>query len=274
MAAQNMTKVTVAAHRSLDLLSSALGRMAGKFGPIILMYHSIEATSGTPAWKWAVSFEHFREQIDYLVSEGWSFLRFSELGSDQSARTKQIAITFDDAYADTLQAAELLNRLNLPASWFVVSSAMSGQSTWIDAGAPRLPTLRAHQLRELAAIRMEIGAHSRTHRRLAQIELAELDSETKHCKKEIEDALGTQITSFSYPYGSYNPAVVESVRQAGFERACTTDNGTVSSGAERLALPRLAVTADNTLSEFVRKLFLVNDNGGFRGLVRSTRRMI
>jgi peptidoglycan/xylan/chitin deacetylase (PgdA/CDA1 family) len=274
MAAQNMTKFTAAAPGRLDLLSGALGRMAGNFGPIVLMYHSVEATSGTPGWKWAVSIDRFRQQVDYLVSAGWSFLRLSDLGSNRSGRTKQVVITFDDAYANTLQAAEFLNRFNLPASWFVVSSAMSGQSTWTDPGAPSLATLRPHQLRALAVTGMEIGAHSRTHRRLAQIERAELDSETIYCKKEIEDALGEQITSFSYPYGSYNPAVIESVRQAGFKQACTTINGTVSARAERLALPRLAVTANDTISGFVRKLFLVDDDGGLRGLVRSARRML
>jgi peptidoglycan/xylan/chitin deacetylase (PgdA/CDA1 family) len=255
-----------------DYLSNALGRMAGHFGPLILMYHSVEEGSSPPEWQWAVSFRQFREQIDYLISEGWSFMTLDRLRSGRPRLPKQVVITFDDAYVNTLQAADLLNQAGLRASWFVVSSALGGQATWRDQGAPQLPTLRPAQLRELAATGMEVGAHSRTHRRMAEISPTELGSETAACKSEIEDALGRPIASFSYPYGSYNAAVIEAVRQAGYELACTTDNGTANEGAERLVLPRLAITADNTISEFARKLFLVSDFAGIRGLVRSARR--
>src|SRR5262245_42171684 len=117
-----------------DLLSMLMGRMAGHVGPVVLMYHSIEVTSGMPEWRWAVSLDRFREQVDYLVSEGWSFLRLDQLEHDRSRQAKEVVITFDDAYADTLPAANVLASGNLPACWFVVSSALAGQSTWVDQG--------------------------------------------------------------------------------------------------------------------------------------------
>jgi peptidoglycan/xylan/chitin deacetylase (PgdA/CDA1 family) len=255
-----------------NFLSRAVGRMAGHFGPVVLMYHSVEATSGVPSWRWAVSLQRFREQIDYLISEGWSFLRLDGLRCGEAAQSKQVVVTFDDAYSDTLRAAEVLMSGSLTASWFVVSTAMAGKSTWIEENTSQRPTLCPPQLRDLALAGMEIGGHSRTHTRLAQIETSELESETAQCKKEIEDALGGRITSFSYPYGSYNAAVMDAVRRAGFERACTTENGSAFEGGRAFSIRRLAVTADNTLSDFARKLFLLNDHAGIRGLVRSARR--
>jgi len=268
-----MKELTKASTVRPDLMSRAIGKMAGHLGPVVLMYHSIETGCDTPTWRWAVSLQRFREQIDYLASEGWLFRRLDELGSSQPAPRKQVVLTFDDAYADTLQAAEILTAGKHPASWFVVSSAMCGRSTWLDDGARPRATLLPSQLRDLLASGMEIGAHSKTHRRLAEINPAELKDETAQCKTDIEDGLGVRITSFSYPYGSYNPTVVTSVRKAGFERACTTENGSAFFGTGNFGIRRLAVTAEDTLAQFARKLFLLNDDPGIRGLVRSTRRM-
>jgi peptidoglycan/xylan/chitin deacetylase (PgdA/CDA1 family) len=250
-----------------------MGRMAGHMGPVVLTYHSVERTSGTPAWQFAVSLERFREQIGYLLSEGWSFLRLDQLGSGRSANSKQVVITFDDSYTDTLHAAEVLARFGLQASWFVVSGAMCGRCTWVNEGEPQRPTLVHHQLRELAEYGMEIGAHSRTHRRLAQIDPMELDCETAQCKNEIEDAVGKAITSFSYPYSSYDATVIQSVKRAGFERACTTENGTARVDAEKFTLPRLGITGNDTISDFARKIFILNDHPGIKGVVRSARRI-
>ncbi len=268
-----MKDLTEASTVRPDLMSWAIGKMAGRLGPVVLMYHSVEAGGNTPAWRWAVSLQRFREQIDYLTSEGWQFRRLDELNSNDPAPRKQVVLTFDDAYADTLQAAEILTAGKQRASWFVVSSAMCGRSTWLDDGVAPRATLPPSQLRELIASGMEIGAHSKTHRRLAEINPAELKGETAQCKTEIEDSLGVKITSFSYPYGSYNPSVVSSVRQAGFERACTTENGPAFFGTDDFGIRRLTVTADDTLAQFARKLFLLNDDPGIRGLVRSTRRI-
>ncbi len=250
-----------------------MGRLAGRFGTVVLGYHAVEATAARPSWLFSVSLHRFREQIDYLLSEGWSFLRLDEIGSARGSGTKNVVITFDDAYTDTLMAAEVLSRFGLPASWFVVSSAMCGRCTWPTNGGPQGPTLLPHQLRSLAEAGMEIGGHSTSHRPLAQIDPGELVDETTRCKSEIEDAVGHAITSFSYPYGNFDDRVVRQVKAAGFSRACTTANGTVRVGANPFAIPRLGITANDTISDFARKLFVLNDHPGIKGVVRSVRRI-
>ena len=194
----------------------------------------------------------------------------SAVGIDGS----QVVITFDDAYADTLHAADLLGRFNLPATWFVVSSAMVGQCTWFNEEGPKGPTLLGHQLRHLAQCGMEIGGDSRTHRRMAQIQVSELTSETIQCKSEIEDALGCVITSFSYPYGNYDELVVQATIEAGFERACTTENGIARIDTEKFKLRRVGITANDTISDFARKMLILNDHPGAKGVFDSTRRII
>lgn len=249
-----------------------MGKFAGRMGPVVLMYHSVEKGAGTPDWPWAVSLEQFRGQIGYLLSEGWSFSRLDQLNPEAPALAKQVVITFDDAYADTLQAADSLSGAGLSASWFVVSSALAGQSTWQDKDAPRRVTLRPDALRDLIKAGMEIGGHSRTHKRLAEIGAAERIDEITLCKSEIEDALGAEITSFAYPYGNYSLSVADDVARAGFRRACTTENGSAFYDANPFLIRRLGITADCTLSQFARKLVLLNDHPGLRGFVRSARR--
>jgi peptidoglycan/xylan/chitin deacetylase (PgdA/CDA1 family) len=257
-----------------DVFSKALGSLAGHAGSIILMYHSIDASSRIPDWTYAVSIKKFVEQINYLQSTGWSFLRLRDLATGTFTRSKQVVVTFDDAYSDTLHAAEILARKGIVASWFAVSSALQGRSTWVDPDTGTRPTMRPPDLRDLAAAGMEIGAHSATHRRLAEIGTGELSEETVRCKIELENALGFSVSSFSYPYGSYDSRVIEAVRLAGFNRACATDNGAVRESTDFFRLPRLAITAEDTISDFARKIFLVNDDSGFRGAIRTVRRAL
>jgi hypothetical protein len=44
-------------------------------------------------------------------------------------------------------------------------------------------------------------------------------------KKKLEDRFGLPIEHFAYPFGDYNSAVVDVVREAGFKTASTMHRG-------------------------------------------------
>ncbi len=254
-------------------VSRRLSSFAGMRGPVVLMYHSIEKGVGTPDWQWSVSLQRFVEQLDYLADAGWSPATLDDLGNPEVRNDlRRFAITFDDAYEDNLPAYEVLAERGWPATWFVVSSAIGGLSTWCDYGVPRRPTLLPHHLREMRENGMEIGGHSRLHRRLADAPVSELAVETAGCRKALEGVLGGSVESFAYPYGSYNRAVIEAVRDAGYRRACSTDNGTAWQDNDPFRLRRIAVLADDTRSAFARKLVLLDDDAGLKGAARSALR--
>ena len=259
--------------RAQDPGSRRFSPFAGMHGPVVLLYHSIENGVGRPDWKWSVSLQRFVEQLDYLADAGWSPAALAALDNPETRNApRRFAITFDDAYEDNLPAYEILAKRGWPATWFVISSALGGQSTWPDPGIPKRPTMLPHHLREMRANGMEIGGHSRLHRHLADVPVSELAVETAGCRNALESVLGGSVESFAYPYGSYNRAVIEAVRDAGYRRACTTRNGTAWQDNDPFRLRRIAVLADDTRSAFARKLILLDDDAGLIGAARSVLR--
>lgn len=247
--------------------------LAGRDGPIMLMYHSIEMGGGTPDWQWSVSFQRFVEQMDYLTEAGWSPVPLASLDNPEICNgSRRFILTFDDAYENTLPAYEFLAKRGWPASWFVVTSALGGMSTWRDPGVPQRPTMKPHHLRELRENGMEIGGHSHSHRWLAEAPVSELAAETAGCRKILEDLLGGSVDSFAYPYGSCNRTVTEAVRNAGYRRACLTDNGFAWHEENPFRLRRIAVRAGDTRAAFARKLIFPDDNAGLKGAARSALR--
>lgn len=103
---------------------------------------------------------------------------------------------------------------------------------------------------------IEIGAHTITHPMLAALPTAAQEQEIRQSKSWLEQALGSAVTSFSYPFGSesnYTRDTVALVRGAGFERACSTRPSAVTRDSDPYQLPRLHVEDWNG-DEFASRL--------------------
>jgi peptidoglycan/xylan/chitin deacetylase (PgdA/CDA1 family) len=124
-------------------------------------------------------------------------------------------------------------------------AALDALAAW--AGLPRVvrPShrpLSADEAARLAASPLvEVGAHTVTHPPLAELPAARRAVEIAESQAACEAVAGRPVTSFAYPYGSYDAQSLETVRTAGFARGCTTVGGAVTRGAAPLALPRVAV---------------------------------
>jgi peptidoglycan/xylan/chitin deacetylase (PgdA/CDA1 family) len=87
----------------------------------------------------------------------------------------------------------------------------------------------------------EIGGHTISHPALGNLDLAAQTVEIREGKTILEKIIGTPLKCFAYPHGNYTPATRQLVRESGFELACTTENAGVTSGTDRLLLPRIWV---------------------------------
>jgi peptidoglycan/xylan/chitin deacetylase (PgdA/CDA1 family) len=242
----------------LDPVSQALHRNAGQHGPIMLMYHAVQpGTTTTPAWPWAVSMKRFREQLDFLATEGYATPTMSELvatpAHDWSGRTA--VITFDDGYVDNLDACEELEKRGMRATWFLVSGSVGQPPLWPEDGRPTGRLLNADELRDMQANGMEIGSHTINHMRLTDADDARLMQELTESKAHLEAILGQPVNSFAYPYGAWDERCAEAVKQAGYTAACTTRTGWALRDQDPLRLRRLTVFNTDTLGSFARKLY-------------------
>jgi len=91
----------------------------------------------------------------------------------------------------------------------------------------------------------EIGAHTVSHPLLAAQSLKAQYEELAASKAFLENAIGTPVTSFSYPYGGSSHYTVDSVRAVAanqFKRACSTSAHPVNGKDSPYELPRFNVT--------------------------------
>jgi peptidoglycan/xylan/chitin deacetylase (PgdA/CDA1 family) len=115
------------------------------------------------------------------------------------------------------------------------------------------------ELQQLAAApRVEIGAHSVTHAALSVHRAEQQLDEMRDSKGALERTIGRTVRAFAYPYGDLGPATARLAASAGFDLACTTEEGCVTARSDPFQLPRISVgdwdgpTFARRLADFVR----------------------
>ena len=220
---------------------------------VVLGYHAIADLDSDPVLsRFSVPPARFAEHLDTLLRKGWTFVDLDTvlkaLDDDGRLPDRAVLLTFDDAYTDLLDVAcPILEERGIPAVAFAVTERLGRTNSWdSEDGAEELKLLCADGLRETAARGVEIGSHTATHPHLTEISPEQLEEELGGAADRLE-ALGLpRPRAFSYPYGLWNATVAQAVREAGYEVAFAVDRGTVRSGANRYALPRIAVHANDT----------------------------
>jgi peptidoglycan/xylan/chitin deacetylase (PgdA/CDA1 family) len=295
-------------------------------GSLILLYHRVAEADRDP-WSLCVSPRHFAEHLAVLAGR---VRPLGLLAGGRAAARRSVAITFDDGYADALEAAHpLLERHGAPATVFVATGGVEGGDpfwwdrlaallapprsllatlelrargrvhrfeldpesggeprvrerglgfgardaprarlhdalhrllgglearereevldalgAWAGAAAPG-PGERALRREEIAKLAagglVEIGAHTVSHPRLAELAPEARDREVRESQAFLGDLVGRRVTSFAYPHGRHDAATRRILVESGFERACTSRAGTVRPHGDPLELPRVAV---------------------------------
>lgn len=195
------------------------------------MYHSIDGLDGYAGMP-PMTFGHFKTQLE-LLEERYPFSPLKELVNAPISSGKRVALTFDDGYRSFIDKAlpELTKRA-IPATVFVCSDLL-GTKQFITKA----------EVRELARLPgIEIGSHTRTHIDLrAEQSRHILEREIVGGKKDLEDLIGMEVSSFSYPYGRFNAMTMELVRLS-HARAVTVMSGVVSPNADPFLLNRVEAT--------------------------------
>jgi peptidoglycan/xylan/chitin deacetylase (PgdA/CDA1 family) len=222
----------------------------------ILLYHNIaHPPAGAGLTSLYVPPERFEKQMYLLsalgihgvtMSEGLAYVRGERPG-------RAAVITLDDGYADNLEnALPVLARYGLRATCYVASGALGGHNAW---DAQRLnvkkPIMSAEQLRSWAEAGMEVGAHTRTHPRLDELDAASLRDEVRGSKEDLEGVLGRTVAQFCYPYGVHDATITEAVRAAGFAAATTIRRGRARASDDPYLLPRIMVRERDSIGRFL-----------------------
>lgn len=204
-------------------------------GVPVLLYHSVHDRPSDAERPYAVSPSAFAAHVDAIRESARTGLGVGELAAalrgERALPSRPVLITFDDGYADTLDAVQVLLDSGLPSTVYVTSGEVGA--------ADRLSRDALVDLTRLAGV--EVGAHAVRHRRLDELDDIELEEEVGASKARLEDLTGVEISSFSYPHGAHDTRVREAVIAAGYRSAVAVKNAISHDRDDPFAIARWTV---------------------------------
>lgn len=262
--------------RALTTVGTALPRSPEQ-RVVVLCYHSVHPTSFVSS----ASPELFDEHLRWLSSE-CRCVAFSDIPEQISAPPRgkpTVAVTFDDGYGDNHELAlPLLAKWGVPATFFVTAGFVERDPAVMERfrflsrrSDDELRPLTWSQVREMRDAGMEIGAHTYRHPNLALLPGDRIRAELERSKQVLEDRLGSEVTSMSYPFGKprrhVTPEVVRIAGEVGFRHAASILHRRVHLKDGPLRIPRFTVLRDpiDTLRAKVGGAFDVVGFGQERG---------
>jgi glycosyltransferase involved in cell wall biosynthesis len=219
-------------------------------GVLALGYHAIADLTGEGVLsEYGVPPQRFASQLDALRRAGWSFVGLEELRSSLRGESqlpkRSLLLTFDDGYENVLtEGVPVLSTRGVPAVLFALTGKIGGENDWDEPGQKGpLPLLDEEGLRSLAAAGVSIQSHGTTHRRVTELDGAELETELQGSRERLQSIGFNRPIAFAYPFGVWSPAAAAIVREAGYELAFTVQPGVIDKSQNPYALPRVEILA-------------------------------
>jgi peptidoglycan/xylan/chitin deacetylase (PgdA/CDA1 family) len=174
-----------------------------------------------------------------------------------------VSLSFDDSYADQMQAHDLLAARGLRATFYAISGRL-GQSG----------RLTVAQLQALQASGEEIGGHTIDHPHLSTLSPSEQRAEICNDRETLLGA-GLRVTDFAYPYGDFNAGTEQLAAECGYNSARAVSGIGCSGCAPAETLPpadgyatrAYPTTIDTTVAQMEAKLDAATAAGGWFTLV-------
>jgi len=217
----------------------------------ILMYHHINDLPGNASeleQTWTVAPKNFEAQMSWLVQNGFHAITMAQLVAHlrdhQPLPAKPIVISFDDGWAEQYAIAfPILRQHGLIGTFFVYTNPID-----------RSLYLSWAQLQEMTLAGMDIQAHSLSHPHLRVLPADTAYKEIAESKAILEKRLGKPVLAFNYPFGEYNPAVIEMVRRAGYQSAVTLASGYKQRADALFTLQRIRISYNDSLDDLIKRL--------------------
>lgn len=226
-----------------------LGPKRGSRVPI-LMYHSISHNlfgRSHPYYHINTLPTVFSEQMRSLRNAGYRTVGLGDAWSGLNAEedmSKTVVLAFADGYRDFYtDAMDVLTQCGFTATVFLVTSRIRQNSVRIE-GADYL-TWQEVKMLERAGVCF--GSRTVTHPDLRCMNPDQIEYELGHSKEVIEQNLGVQVDSFSYPFAfpeedkNFVRFLEDVMQNIGFEHGVSTILGRAGRSSNKFFLPQLPV---------------------------------
>ncbi len=218
----------------------------------ILMYHEV---GYTPKAEFIganyVHREALETQLFYLAANGIKTITMSQLYDNWVNGTelpdKCIVMTFDDGYASHFTLVnQILSRFNAKATFYIIKDRLYYG----------IENRDVEGLKKLAKSGQEIGSHTMTHPNFHEATYDEIYSEIAESKAFLEETLGIEVKTFSYPYGNHNANARKILNELGMQTAVTTKEGLSNpkqfENDNLLLMSRHNIGYETPMDEFIR----------------------
>ncbi len=225
----------------------------------ILLYHHLIPDDQPNLGAYEICIRQFEAQLDLIRQLGFSTIHFAALfdalenGKPTPARS--IVISFDDGFCSFLELGlpALLKR-GMTSTIFVPAGEIGGVNRWdLERGFPERRIMNEQELQQVAAEGIEVGSHGWAHRQLPKCNETEAREEVARSREWLK-ALGLASDFFAYPYGEYAARCFPLLEEAGYRGATSIFSDTPSVTANRFAMRRVYIHADDTPQRFRLKL--------------------
>lgn len=163
----------------------------------------------------------FGRLIERLESGGFTFLPLTEVVAKPDQES--VAVCFDDGYAHlTHYLPPLMDKYGIEPTIFVPTGYLGKPNNWDYSHIFRTERhLSGEEIRQLADRGVSFGSHGHSHCDLTALSAERVRSELADSKRILEDILGREIATISYPFGRFNQRVMEAAESAGYRYGFT-----------------------------------------------------
>jgi peptidoglycan/xylan/chitin deacetylase (PgdA/CDA1 family) len=214
-------------------------------GPVpILEYHAIQPpVAGAQFPQLFVPQADFQRQMQWLKDEGFEAVTLDQVETawyeEGELPPKPIVVSFDDGYLSQYVAAfPELEHLGWKG---VINLVVQGSD------------LPDDDVKKMLDAGWELASHTTTHADLTTVDSSRLEQEVAGSREVLRRRFGVSVKNFCYPAGSYDDAVIEAVRAAGYVGAQSEVPG-MATASHPYILNRIEVELDDGLQGFIDKL--------------------
>jgi len=234
---------------------------------IVVAFHSITVEKSSGALRCSVEdFDAYcRFFAKHLKPE--TLTRTVERLEERGPLDGEIAITFDDGYADNAELAlPVLNRWSLPATFYVTTGFIQTQTQteWDQQANLRSRWMTWEQVKELVSSGHDLGAHTVTHINLAVASAQEAESELRQSRDDIAGRAGITPKHFAVPFGRSFASLGQTVniaRSLGFKSVSLCRGGVVPDGTNAMHIERWPIDPRAYLSPYGWLADVLRDSG-------------
>lgn len=241
----------------------------------ILLYHKIGASL-------------FERHLNYLLKH-YSIISLDEFIQAKNQNnmnvlpTRSIVITFDDGAKVNHTLQDLMQKYNVPATFFVCSDILgTNHHFWFSyedkikknlktiADNERLrllsqigfnetkdydaaEALSCAEISDLLNVGISIQSHTLSHPILPMCDDSKAEVEISKSKIDLEKKFGIKVDYFSYPNGDYLPRDVDICRRSGYLAAATMDPGFNDIHTDVYKLKRMSICDNASVNQLIVK---------------------